>query len=256
MPLFAATFDLAKRLEGLPGGKPALTPYRDQFGTWTNGYGNTHGVTADTPAITPERAEADLRINLAQADACVASCVMVPLSQNQRGALALFVLNEGGDALRTSTLLRLLNAGDYSGALAQFDRWVYGHDPVTHAAIISNGLVARRAAEKRLWLTPDDGTPDDAPRPGPAVTPPQPKTALGTSTGKAQAIAVATGSIAAAVQGVQQAQQISDATHAAVNLTAGWPEWATIIAGAMVAACIGAAVWTFIDRQRKVKEGR
>jgi lysozyme len=249
------TFDLAKRLEGLPGGKPALVPYKDQYGTWTNGYGNTHGVMADTPAIPPERAEFDLRPNLSEADAAVGKLVKVPLSNNQRGALTLFVLNEGEEALRTSKLLRLLNAGNYTGALAQFDRWVYGHNPKTHAAEISNGLVARRAAEKTLWLTPD---PADAEPPhertGPAVTPPQPKTALGTSTGKAQAAIIVTGGMAAVVQGVQQAQQISDAAHAAVTLTAGWPQWAVLIVGALIFSCIGFAFWTLIDKQRKVED--
>ncbi len=69
----------------------------------------------------------------------------MPLTQGQWDALSSFVYNLGPGALEKSTLLRLLNAGDYSGAAAQFDRWVYASGKKL------SGLVKRRAAERALF---------------------------------------------------------------------------------------------------------
>jgi lysozyme len=43
-------------------------PYRDTLGNWTNGIGNTHGVTASTPAVSLEEARATLAANVAQVE--------------------------------------------------------------------------------------------------------------------------------------------------------------------------------------------
>ncbi|MFK9512027.1 lysozyme, partial [Escherichia coli] len=56
-------------------------------------------------------------------EARVRRIVTVPLTANQLGALVSFAYNLGTGALASSTLLRLLNAGDYKGAAAQFARW-------------------------------------------------------------------------------------------------------------------------------------
>ena len=44
-----------------------------------------------------------------------------------------------------STLLKKLNAGDYSGAAAEFDKWVFA------GKVKLNGLVKRRASERQLF---------------------------------------------------------------------------------------------------------
>lgn len=68
-------------------------------------------------------------------------------TQNQFDALVSFGYNigtgEGG--LKTSTLLRLHNEGDYEGAAAQFARWNKNDGKVLR------GLVRRRAAEAALY---------------------------------------------------------------------------------------------------------
>jgi lysozyme len=74
--------------------------------------------------------------------------VTVPLNQNQFDALVSFTENEGATSFEESTLLRLLNAGDYAGAAAQFDRWVYQKGRVLP------GLVDRRQQEAALFNTP------------------------------------------------------------------------------------------------------
>ena len=50
----AAGYRLIKEFEAGPLGnsQPALKPYLCPAGRWTNGWGNTHGVTANTPSIT------------------------------------------------------------------------------------------------------------------------------------------------------------------------------------------------------------
>jgi lysozyme len=162
------TVAAAKKLEAF-----RAYPYLDQgeAGYWTNGYGNTHGVTKDTPPITEQQATETLLENLRDASKSVDLLVTVPLTDNQRGALILFVLNEGANALAYSTLLHLLNQRDYAGALAQWPKWVYEH---RHGvAVRSQGLANRRAAEQALWLTPDPvvtqppapAAPSDTPKP-------------------------------------------------------------------------------------------
>ncbi len=49
--------------------------------------------------------------------------VKAKLTDNQRFALISFVFNEGEPKFRTSTLLRLLNEGDYASVPAQLRRW-------------------------------------------------------------------------------------------------------------------------------------
>lgn len=74
--------------------------------------------------------------------------VSVTLTKYQFDALVSFTFNAGGAALRTSTLLKKLNAGDYAGAASEFLRWVNGGGKKLP------GLVRRREAEKALFETP------------------------------------------------------------------------------------------------------
>ena len=110
---------LIRQFEGL-----RLSAYRCPAGIPTIGYGSTAGVKLGQ-AITAERAEQLLREDVRQFEAAVSRLVKVPLTQGQFDALTSFAFNLGAKALEKSTLLRLLNAGDYSGAAAQFERWVY-----------------------------------------------------------------------------------------------------------------------------------
>ncbi len=131
--------DLIKSFEGL-----RLTAYRCPADIPTIGYGTTAGVKmGDT--ITKERAEELLREDVKRFEGYIDRLVKVPLTQGQWDALSSFVYNLGPGALEKSTLLRLLNAGDYSGAAAQFDRWVYASGKKL------SGLVKRRAAERALF---------------------------------------------------------------------------------------------------------
>ncbi len=117
---------------------------------WTIGYGHTRGVRrGDT--CSEEQATAWLREDLRAAEGAVRHLVDVPLTQGQFDALASFVFNCGAGAFGNSTLLRLLNGGDESGAADQFRRWNRGADGVLP------GLVRRRAAERDLFISRETG---------------------------------------------------------------------------------------------------
>lgn len=112
---------------------------------WTIGYGHTGGVKPGD-RITIDQAMQFLRNDLATAERCVAGKVHVPLRQVQFDALCSFVFNVGCGAFTTSTLLRKLNAGDTTGAAAEFGKWINaGGKPLP-------GLVRRRALERDLFL--------------------------------------------------------------------------------------------------------
>lgn len=136
-----AAIDLVKASEGL-----RLQAYQDGGGVYTIGYGHIDGVH-EGMRITEQQAEAFLAEDLATAGRWVGQLVKVPLTQNQFDALTDFVFNEGQEHLRTSTLLRLLNAGQLQAAAAQFKFWNLD------AGKVEQGLVTRRAAEAALFLS-------------------------------------------------------------------------------------------------------
>lgn len=131
--------DLIKSFEGL-----RLSAYKCPADVWTIGYGTTAGVKQGQ-TITKERAEELLREDVRRFEDQVLRLVKMPLTQGQFDALTSFVYNLGAGNLSNSTLLRLLNAGDYDGAAAQFERWNKAGGKVLA------GLIRRRAAERALF---------------------------------------------------------------------------------------------------------
>lgn len=122
-----------------------LTAYICPAGVLTIGVGHTGSDVKRGMTITQAQSDALLVADLAKFEKAVAAAVKVPLTQNQFDALVSFAFNVGVGALRDSTLLRLLNAGDYKGAAAQFGRWNKGGGSVLP------GLVKRRADEAALF---------------------------------------------------------------------------------------------------------
>jgi lysozyme len=140
----AAGIALIERFEGLK-----LRAYQDGNGRWTAGYG--HLETSSQAALgaaffeTQAQAEADLCADLATAEAAVNRLVTVPLTQGQFDSLVSWTYNEGQGRLASSSLLRLLNAGSYTGAAKAFGSWEI------IAGKHSDGLAARRDAEVALF---------------------------------------------------------------------------------------------------------
>ena len=124
--------------------------YKCPAGKWTIGFGDTtwkgKQVTALTKAITRAEAEYALQHRLIGFQRELDSMVTAPLTGNQNAALLSLMYNIGATALRRSTLLKMLNAGDHAGAAEQFLRW----DKVAGKPMA--GLTRRRKAERELFL--------------------------------------------------------------------------------------------------------
>jgi lysozyme len=98
-----------------------------------------------TSAITEAEACALVKRDLTASNMTVSSVCHVPLTADERAALDDFVYNLGAGNFRSSTLLKLLNAGDYAGAAAQFDLWDHA------GGVVLAGLLRRRQAETDLF---------------------------------------------------------------------------------------------------------
>jgi len=120
-------------------------PYLCAGGRWTIGYGHVILPDETFTEITEDEAIVLLSRDVMEAEGAVDILVKVPLNQNQFDALVSFVYNLGSGNLKSSTLLKLLNASDYDGAAKQFDRWVYAGGRQLL------GLIARRKAEEDLF---------------------------------------------------------------------------------------------------------
>jgi lysozyme len=129
-----------------------LKSYLCPGGVWTLGYGSTGPDIQRGMVWTEKQAEERLFFDLLYFEKAVGKLVEnVNITGNQFSALVSFAYNVGIGAFRQSTLLRKLLAGDVSGAAKQFGRWNMAGGNVLP------GLVARRRAERDLFLTPGDG---------------------------------------------------------------------------------------------------
>lgn len=163
-----ATISLIKSFEGL-----VLKAYKDAVGVWTIGYGHTSMAgPPDVKAgmiLTEQAAEALLVSDLKKYQAMVDRNVKVALNDNQYGALVSFTYNLGEGNLKSSTLLKKVNAKDFIGASKEFAKWDKAGGKVL------KGLTRRRAAEASLFLKPtlvDSGKPVQPVPVVPAPTPP------------------------------------------------------------------------------------
>ena len=153
---------MIKKFEGC-----RLTAYKDQVGVWTIGYGCTAGVQMGQ-VITQEEADRRLMAELAMFEYGVSDAAHVPMTQGQFDSLVSFAFNLGGGALVRSTLLKLLNTGDFDGARREFTKWDMAGN--VHVP----GLLTRRMAEASMFANaPPIVAFPDAPLLPPEVVKPQ-----------------------------------------------------------------------------------
>ena len=131
---------LLKQVEGCK-----LKAYQDGGGVWTIGYGHTGPDVTPGLVITQQRAEELLAQDVKKVEGYINSLVTSALTQNQFDALVSFVYNVGKKQFATSTLLRLLNQGQFTLAKEQFQRWKYDNGKEVQ------GLINRRVKEAELF---------------------------------------------------------------------------------------------------------
>jgi len=139
--------NLAQQFEGF-----SSTPYQDPSGIWTIGYGSTYDpmgnhITENTPIISQDEALIWLENTMRSAFYVITEYVKVTISDNQKAALADFIYNIGVGNFVNSTLLKILNEGDYSGAGRQLLVW-----DISDGEVLP-GLLRRRQAELGLFNT-------------------------------------------------------------------------------------------------------
>ena len=140
----ATCFALIRKCEGL-----RLKSYRDAANVLTVGYGHTGPDVTENKKITVDEAETLLQADITHASDSVLTLTGGNVNQGQLDALTSFVFNLGSSKLKTSTLLKKHNAGNYPAAAAEFSRWIYADGR------ICAGLIKRRAAEAHLYLSGD-----------------------------------------------------------------------------------------------------
>jgi lysozyme len=121
-----------------------LESYLCAAGVWTIGYGHTKMVE-EGQEITQEEADNILLNDLEIYEEAVLKAVEVPLHQHQFDALVSWTFNLGGANLNASTMLKVINKGEYEDVPAQIKRWNKAGGKVLQ------GLIRRREAEALLF---------------------------------------------------------------------------------------------------------
>lgn len=142
MRINQAGIDLIKSFEGV-----RLAAYRCPAGVLTIGVGHTGPDVHLKLVITLQEAEALLRGDLDHFEAAVAKAAP-SATPNQAAAMISLAFNIGIGAFLKSSVLRHHNAGNPGAAANAFLLWVKGGGRKLP------GLVRRRAAERKLYLTP------------------------------------------------------------------------------------------------------
>ena len=141
--------ELIKESEGFSS-SPYLCPAKiPTIGYGSTRYPDNRKVSLTDNPITKEEATTYLRFDVIDAEKLVTKSVTVPLTQGQFDALVDFVYNLGSGAFLGSTLLKVLNNGEYSTASNEFIKWNKARVDGTLKEL--PGLTKRRKAEQLLF---------------------------------------------------------------------------------------------------------
>lgn len=127
----------------------SLTAYLCPAGVWTIGYGRTKGVKKGMTQTQAE-ADADLEEGYDEFEREVLKLLKRPVNENELGALTCFAYNVGIGNLKSSTLLKKVNANDPS-AVNEFLKWDKAR--VGGKLTVLPGLVKRRRSEAELFAS-------------------------------------------------------------------------------------------------------
>jgi GH24 family phage-related lysozyme (muramidase) len=132
--------------------------YNDPVGHCTIGYGtrlhsgSCDGRQSEQPylnGITEEKAAELLLQRAGEFEKIIREQVSVALNQNQFDALVSFAYDIGPGAFKKSTLVRLLNQGDYASVPLEMKKWIKARH--NGSLVDLPGLAQRRQAEAELF---------------------------------------------------------------------------------------------------------
>jgi lysozyme len=227
---------LLKKFEGCK-----LKAYRCPANVCTIGYGHTSAAGApevvDGMTITQAQADEILKRDLVKFESAVTDLVKVKLTQNQFDVLVDFAYNAGVGNLKSSTILKKVNAGNLDAVPAELMKWTKGGGKVLP------GLVRRRQAAGAWWtagaapVTPEqvfDHEQEHRTDPDPVPV----RTMADSKQGNAAILTAGLGGLGAAKEVATQAQDASDVANQFVGLLSN----PNFIAMAAVIG-LGGAIW-------------
>ena len=219
---------LLKKFEGCK-----LKAYKCPAGIWTIGYGHTSAAgtptVIDGMTISQKQADDILRQDLVKYETAVQGLVTQNLTQHQFDVLVDFCYNAGAGALKSSTLLKKINAGDFDAVPAELMKWTKGGGKVLP------GLVRRRQAESAWWSS---GEPVDEQEQRTDPDPVPVRTMAESKQGNAAVIAAGLGGLGAAKEIAAQAQDASDTANQLMGLLSN-----TNFLIMVVIIGLGGAIW-------------
>lgn len=117
-----------------------LSSYKCSAGIWTNGIGNTVGVTP-YEKIDELQAASELIKNIKKVEDKIASCLRVTPPKPLYDSIISLAFNAGSQVLCRSDMLSLVNNKQWLAACLQIKRWIYVKGKMNH------GLKNRRKKE-------------------------------------------------------------------------------------------------------------
>ena len=139
MKISSDGLELIKHFEGCE-----TTAYQDSVGVWTIGYGHTKGVE-EGQRCSIEDAETMLADEMDEYEGYINNMVKVDLEQHEFVALVAWGYNLGPTNLGESTMLKVLNRGQFDRVPSEMKRWNRAGGQVLE------GLVRRRTAESLIF---------------------------------------------------------------------------------------------------------
>ncbi len=123
----------------------AAAYWDDKGNRWTIGYGHTGTDVYPGLSWTQAQATVALMADIQWAAGVVNRFVTRALTQNEFDALTDFVFNAGSGNFQHSTLLKMIEVGNFAAAAQEFDKW-----DRSGGSIVA-GLLRRRQAETALF---------------------------------------------------------------------------------------------------------
>ena len=221
---------LVKQFEGLK-----LEAYRCPANICTIGYGHTSQagppIVFDGMKITKQQADDILSSDLHKFEAAVDELVKVRLTQNQFDTLVDFAYNAGIGALKSSTLLKRVNAGEFDAVPAELMKWTKGGGKVLP------GLVRRRQVEIAWWNKTGENYAD-AEETRAAPDPVFQRTMAESKQGNAALLTASFASVGAVKEITAQAKDAADTADQLVGL---FSNTNFLIMSAII--CLAAGIW-------------